>query len=66
MYRTLILIAVASSLACSSGAFAGQAHKQMKTEKATTCKAKIEAKGLKGPAFKAEMQKCTVNPDNYT
>ncbi len=65
MHRMVILIAVGFSLFCSSGAFAGQAHRQMKYQKATTCKAKIEPKGLKGSAFRAEMQKCAVNPDNY-
>jgi hypothetical protein len=67
MYRILILVAAGLSLFCSSGAAdAGQAHKQMKYQKITTCKAKIESKGLKGSAFKAEMQKCTINPDNYS
>ena len=66
MYRLLILIAVGLSLFCSNAANAGgQAHKQDKYQKITTCKAKIAPKGLKGPAFKAEMQKCTVNPDYY-
>jgi hypothetical protein len=65
MSRILILIAVGLSLFCANGAIAGQAHRQMKYQKGTTCKAKLEAKGLKGAQYKAEMQKCTVNPDNY-
>ena len=66
MYRILILSAVGLSLFCSNGAFAGQAHRQMKYQKGATCQAKIAPKGLKGSAYKAEMQKCTVNPDNYS
>jgi hypothetical protein len=65
MSRLLILIAVGLSLACANRAFAGQAHRQMKYQKGTTCQAKLEAKGLKGAQYKAEMQKCTVNPDSY-
>jgi hypothetical protein len=34
-------------------------------QNAAKCHAMIDSKGLKGDAFKGEMNKCKENPDNY-
>lgn len=65
MFRTSIFVITALSLLSPGALYAGQSHGQEKYQKYFTCKAKIGPKNLKGPDFKAEMKKCTVNPDNY-
>lgn len=63
--RLSMVIAAFSIVLYAGVADAGQSKHQLKTQKIYTCKAKIEPKGLHGSAFKDEMQKCTINPDNY-
>jgi hypothetical protein len=66
MTRLLVLPALLAAVFLASAANAGQEHHRVSHQKGEICRSKIEPKGLKGPAFKSEMQKCKVNPDLYT
>jgi hypothetical protein len=66
MTRLLVLPALMAAVFLANAATAGQEHQRIRNQKGQICRSKIEPKGLKGPAFKSEMQKCKANPDLYT
>jgi hypothetical protein len=66
MFKKSVLALVASTLICSALVSPLQARVyRNQVQNAAKCHAMIDSKGLKGDAFKGEMNKCKENPDNY-
>ena len=58
--RVILLVMLAMSIAATTTAEAGYGRARN-----DYCKAKVGAKGLKGPAYGAEMAKCRSSYPNY-
>jgi hypothetical protein len=70
MARRLVLSVAALTMVFVSASSAQQYQGNRKigrelSQKNVRCHAAVDPKGLKGPARKAEWQKCWENPDNY-
>jgi hypothetical protein len=66
MFKRPIIALVASTLVCFALVSPLQARVyRNQMQNAAKCHAMIDPKGLKGDAFKGEMNKCKENPDNY-
>lgn len=66
MFKRSVLALVASTLISSALVSPLQARVyRNQMQNAAKCRAMIDSKGLKGDAFKGEMNKCKENPDNY-
>jgi hypothetical protein len=67
MLRISVFAGVAVALLGSSLLDTAEARTYRNTiQNLAKCHEKIDPKGLKGRAFKAEFDKCMTNPDNYT
>jgi hypothetical protein len=60
-----VKLAVISLLAISSVVVTESAFAQYRHQVAQICQDKVKTKGLKGDAWKAEYQKCKLDPINY-
>jgi hypothetical protein len=66
MLKSHILAMVASALICFALVSTVQARVyRNQVQNAAKCHTMIDPKGLKGDAFKGEMNKCKEDPDNY-
>jgi hypothetical protein len=64
MFRLLIAI-VATSIAINASNACTTCKRNYSWQKQTRCHSLVDQKGMKGPAYKAEWNKCVENPDNY-